>query len=39
MAARFFGVSALRDVSQAEFDAEAEALGSVVFRRDHHVIR
>jgi len=34
----FFGVPALRDVSQAEFDAKAEALGLVVFRRARHVI-
>jgi len=39
MAARFFGVPALRDVSQTEFDAKAEALDPVVFRRARHVIR
>lgn len=38
MAARFFGVPALRDVSQNEFDAKAEALDPVVFRRTRHVI-
>ncbi len=38
MAARFFGVPALRDVSQTEFDAKAEALDPVVFRRSRHVI-
>lgn len=38
MAARFFGVPALRDVSQIEFDAKAEALDPVVFRRARHVI-
>ena len=38
MAARFFGVPALRDVSQTEFDAKAEALDPVVFRRARHVI-
>ena len=37
--ARFFGVPALRDVSQAEFDAKAETIGPVVFRRARHVIR
>ena len=39
MAARFFGVPALRDVSQTEFDAKAEALDPVVFRRARHVIK
>ena len=38
MAARFFGVPALRDVSQTEFDAKSEALDPVVFRRARHVI-
>jgi galactokinase len=38
IAARFFGVPALRDVNQTEFDAKAEALDSVVFRRARHVI-
>jgi galactokinase len=38
IAARFFGVPALRDVNQTEFDAKAEALDPVVFRRARHVI-
>ena len=38
-AARFFGVPALRDVSQTEFDAKADdTLDPVVFRRARHVI-
>lgn len=38
MAARFFGVPALRDVSRTEFDAKAAALDPVVNRRARHVI-
>ena len=38
IAARFFGVPALRDVSQTDFDAKAEGLDPVVFRRTRHVI-
>lgn len=38
VAARFFGVPALRDVSRDEFDAKAAALDPVVFRRARHVI-
>jgi len=38
IAARFFGVPALRDVSQTEFDAKAKALDPVVNRRARHVI-
>ena len=38
IAARFFGVPALRDVIQTDFDAKAEALDPVVFRRARHVI-
>lgn len=38
IAARFFGVPALRDVIQTDFDAKAEDLDPVVFRRARHVI-
>ena len=37
-AARFFGVKALRDVTQAQFDAVANELDPVVSRRARHVI-
>lgn len=37
-AARFFGVKALRDVTQPQFDAVANQLDSVVSRRARHVI-
>jgi galactokinase len=38
MAARFFGVPALRDVSRVELDANAAALDPIVHRRARHVI-
>ena len=37
-AARFFGVAALRDVSLARFEQEADALDEVTRRRARHVI-
>jgi galactokinase len=37
-AAAYFGVSKLRDVSQAEFDAKKDGLSNVVMRRARHVI-
>jgi galactokinase len=38
MAARFFGVPALRDVSRVELDANTAALDPIVHRRARHVI-
>ena len=37
-AARFFGVLALRDVSEAQFQARATGLDDVIRRRAHHVV-
>ena len=37
-AARYFAVPALRDVSQARFDAEAGGLDYVTFRRGRHIV-
>ena len=38
MAARFFRVPALRDVSRVELDANAAALDPIVYRRARHVL-
>ena len=38
MAARFFGVPALRDVSRVELDTNAAALDPIVYRRARHVL-
>jgi galactokinase len=38
LAARFFGVPALRDVSQTALEAKSAALDPVVYRRARHVI-